>query len=298
MIEDWNDVRFFMAVANAGKLSGAAQALGVDPSTVFRKLNKLEDGLGSRLFERHKQGYRLTAAGRTFMTHAERMTDELGKLNLSLAGQDVRAEGLVRVTTTHSAANMLIAPLLNDFLAKYPEIRVSISIAPRFFDLGRYQADVAIRATLKPPEHLLGRKLGTYTWMLFGAKEYLDENGAPKNVEALNAHRVLMPNEELASIRMMRHLNQALGGQDARQAIASNDLHFIYVAVTEGLGLGLLPEYFANYNPRLKAVRIPEVEQESDLWMLVHPDQADLTRIRVFTQYMAENIDADRLKLS
>lgn len=296
MIDDWNDIRFFLAVAKTGKLGMAAEQLGVDHSTVFRKLNKLEETLGSKLFQRHKQGYQLTIAGRAMLAHGERMAAEFDHLNLNLAGSDVRPEGKVRITSTHSVAEMLVAPLLVDFFSAYPGIKLSLNITARNFDLSRYQADVAVRATAQPPQHLIGRKLGTYRWLLFGSKAYLNEHGRPQSIADLKQHRVLVPDGELASIRMMSRLNQYLEPLEDH-SLAANDLHFVFVAVIQGVGLGLMPEYFAHQSQELVALELPEVESSSDLWLLTHPEQASLARIKALTDFLFERITLRQLNL-
>lgn len=293
MIDDWNDLRIFLAVARAGGPGGAAKTLAVDQSTIFRRLRRIEDNLGSRLFERHKSGYILTSVGATMLEHSETIERQMECLNLSVAAQDVRPEGLIRLTTTHSTAELLIAPHLQRFFETYPGIQVAFNITAQQFDLSRYQTDVAVRATLDPPEHLIGRLLKSYTWKLYAHRNYFAKHGRPRTVQDLQQHRVILPNEELGQIRMMRRLSKHLKNSQ-HQALTANDLNFIYCAAQQELGLALLPNYFSSNVPNLEAIDLPEVESESKLWLLVHPEMAGLARIKALTSFLFEILNSSR----
>lgn len=276
-----------MAVARSAGPGRAAKELSVDQSTIFRRLKRIEENLGTRLFERHKSGYVLTTAGSSMMEHSEKIEQQMEYLNLSLAAQDIRPEGLIRFTTTPSTAELLIAPHLHRFQKDYPGIQISFNITAREFDLSRYQADMAVRATLQPPEHLVGRRLMTYRWQLHGNPDYLERYGHPKSVDDLLQHRILLPNEELGRIRMMRKLRSHLEPEPGHR-LASNNLHLLYTLACKGLGLAFLPEYFATTTQELESIDLPDIESESQLWLLMHPEMAGLSRIRAFTNFLKE----------
>jgi DNA-binding transcriptional LysR family regulator len=171
---DWDDLRYLLAVARGAGLAGAARSLGVNPSTVFRRLNALEAGLGVRLFERRPTGYRTTEAGGDLAAAAERVEAEILALDRRLAGQDARLSGSLRVTAPDDIAETLLMAPIARFLAAYPEIRLEVVIDNRMLSLTRREADVAVRPTLEPPETLIGRKVAR-----LASAVYVAEGAAP-----------------------------------------------------------------------------------------------------------------------
>ncbi len=148
---DWNDLRYFLAIARAGTLAGAAQTLGVNHSTVFRRLNAFEDRLGVRLFERLPEGYVSTSEGEEIRRHAEAVDDSINALARTVAGRDYRLSGRIRLTTAASLASDYVAGYLLQFRHSHPDITVEIATGDNDFDLTRREADVALRATQIQP---------------------------------------------------------------------------------------------------------------------------------------------------
>ena len=157
---EWSDVPFVLAVCEAGSLSAAARNLGVNHSTVFRRIEGVEARLGVRLFERLAQGYVMTPAGELFFRQALELRDGLNGIQRELGGQDLRLEGTLSITTTDSLLQYL-APVFSEFQNKYPEIDLRLLSDAQSLDLMQRDADIAIRPTLRPPEHWSGRQIGT-----------------------------------------------------------------------------------------------------------------------------------------
>jgi DNA-binding transcriptional LysR family regulator len=147
---DWNDLRSFLAIARQGSLQGAARTLGVNHSTVFRRLNALEARLGARLFDRSARGYALTAGGEHMLASAERVEDEILGLEHRLLGGDVRLSGTLRVTTTDTLVHGVLGPHLRAFQTAYPAIELELITGNAFFDLYKREADVALRPSRHP----------------------------------------------------------------------------------------------------------------------------------------------------
>src|SRR5918997_369999 len=164
----WDDFRLVKTIAEAKGLAGAAERLGINHSTVFRRLGALEDGLKVKLFERHRAGYALSPAGEEMAALAERMEEDVASFARKLAGQAVTPAGELRVTTNDTLLIHLLTPLFARFCARCPDIRLDVVLSNQALNLSKRDADVAIRATDKPPETLVGRRMATIAWALYG----------------------------------------------------------------------------------------------------------------------------------
>ncbi|HEV7369813.1 LysR family transcriptional regulator, partial [Arenibaculum sp.] len=169
----WQDLRLVLAIGAEGTLTGAARTLGIDHSTAFRRLGALEERLGVRLFDRARDGYAPTPAGEAAVHAAGRMDRELGELERRLAGEDLRPSGSVRVTTTDTLVDVL-APVFAAFREAFPEIVLEIVVTNAFLTLTRRDADVAIRPTRRPPDHLVGRRTVAVASAVYGVPGRFD----------------------------------------------------------------------------------------------------------------------------
>lgn len=285
---DWNDLRTVLAVARARGASEAARALGVHPSTVFRRLNALEASLGARLFNRLPEGYVATPAGEEACALAERMEADIAVLDRRLAGRDLRPSGTVRVTTTDTLVGLL-TPQFAAFRQAHPEIELHVVVANRFFDLTRHDADVALRPTTDPPEGLVGRRLATIATAIYGARGYLATHGG---TDDLSQHDWIAPDESLAHLGAARWLRRAV--PRAGGGCRVNSLMAALEAARAGLGLAALPCYLADGEPSLARVRPPLAELDSALWILTHEDLRHVARVRAFLDAMAEGLAREK----
>ncbi len=160
----WDEFRLVRAIAESGSLAGAGDVLGLNHSTVFRRLNALEQMLGSRLFERARTGYAPTPAGEEMVALAARMFEEITEFERRVAGRDVKPSANCGSTTNDSLVAHLATPMFGAFCRQYPEIKLDVVIDNRALNLSRRDADVAIRATGEPPETLVGRRIATIAW--------------------------------------------------------------------------------------------------------------------------------------
>src|ERR671927_1052108 len=164
----WDDFKLVRLIAEAKGLAGAAERLGVNHSTVFRRLGQLEETLGTKLFERHRTGYALTPAGEEMAALAERMDEDVAGFARKLAGQVLSPAGELRVTTNDTLLVHLLTPLFARFCAQCPDVRLDVVLSTQALNLSKRDADVAIRATDNPPETLVGRRAATIAWALYG----------------------------------------------------------------------------------------------------------------------------------
>ena len=279
---EWNDLRLVLAVARAHGATGAAKALAVHPSTVFRRLGTLEAGLGVRLFERLPEGYVPTAAGDEACRVAERLEADVAALDRRIAGRDTRPSGTVRVTTTDTLL-ALLTPALAAFRAAHDEIELHVIVDNRFLDLARHDADVAVRPAAEPPDTLVGRRLARIATTIYGAAEYLAKRPA---TEDLGAHDWIGPDESLTHLSSARWLRQTVPGSNVR--IRVNTLLAAVEAAKAGLGLALLPCFLGDAAPQLRRVRPPLPDWDSALWLLTHEDLRHVARVRALLDFLPD----------
>ncbi len=289
---DWADLRYFDSVARLGSLAAAARELGVNHSTVFRRINTLEASLGVKLFERLPTGYALTAAGEEMLVSAVRVGEEITALERRIAGHDYRLSGTVRVTTTDTLGLSFVQPYLFEFYRDYPGIQVELVISNEFFSLTKREADVAIRPTRNPPEELIGRRLCGLAWAVFGSKRYLREKPRPRTPVDLARHRLVCGDDGLAHLPAMRWL--ARHAPHAHVVYRSNSLIAQLFAVRAGFGLAVLPCFLADEDSDLVRVLSPPPDLMSELWLLTHRDLRQTARVRTFMDFIARTIVRDR----
>lgn len=278
---EWDDLRYVLAVGRHGTLSAAARHLGVNHSTVFRRIGLIEERLGARLFERHRDGYTPTPAGEEAVALAERLESEVGHLERRLAGRDTRPSGTVRVTTTDTLLLGALAPVLAAFCALHPEIELEVVAENRFLNLSKRDADVAIRPTSAPPETLVGRRVCGVATAVYGSTAYF---AAAPPLDNLGVHAWVAPDDSLAHLPSSRWLRATL--QNARIVLRANTLLGLLVSAEAGVGLAALPCFLGDAAPGLRRVRPPVDELTTGLWLLTHRDLRRVARVRTFMDFL------------
>jgi DNA-binding transcriptional LysR family regulator len=273
----WDDFRLVKAIADARGMAGAAAELGINHSTVFRRLGLIEAALGTILFERHRTGYALTPAGAEMVALAGRLDADITAFARRVAGQELTPSGELRVTTSDSLLVHLLTPLLVRFQESCPDVHLDIVIANLALNLSKRDADVAIRASSRPPETLVGRKVASIAWAVYGAQG--SPAPAPPDarwvglgdaLSALEVAKVLA--EQVPPGRIVYKVNTVLG---------------LAEAVEGGAGLAYLPCFIADARPALVRLTAPSCDFADDLWLLTHPDLRRQPRVRVFLDFMA-----------
>jgi DNA-binding transcriptional LysR family regulator len=294
-MDDWNEPRLVLAVKRAQSLTGAAKALGINHSTVFRRLNALERRLGARLFERLPGGfYEATAAGERMADSAERMEDETLALARDLTGRDHRPSGRLRVTSSETLAYRLLTRHLAAFRQAHPRIVVELVIDNRVLSLSRREADIALRP-LRPKEgDLWGRKLADVAWAIYGARTYLDANGgALSSLEALDRHALIGWEEATVGIQAADWLTRLASAEAF--AYRTNSLVNQFVAAKAGIGLALLPCYLGEGDADLvRALPAPVPDLAGELWIVTHADLKRTARVRAFFDLVGEGIGREQ----
>ena len=283
---DWDDLRYVLAVSRGGSLSAAARRLGVNHSTVFRRLNGLEARLDVRLFDRLAEGYRLTAAGSDLAASAERVEAEMLALDHRLAGDDSGLRGSLRLTAPDDLAEAVVLPLVTRFMANYPEIALEVVIENRMLSLTRREADVALRPTLDPPETLVGRRVSGLAWAVYGAAAI--NPAKVDGIVSLTDRRWIGWDEGTGSPLLTRLMARQL---PARAIVyRSNSLLNQLAACRRGIGLALLPCFLGDPDPQLDRVVPPDPAWDGALWLLTHPDLRHTARVRALLDFLFEEL--------
>ncbi|WP_126452906.1 LysR family transcriptional regulator [Sulfuriflexus mobilis] len=281
---EWNDLRFVLAVCRQGTLSGAARELGVNHSTVFRRIGAIEEKVAMRLFERLPTGYVMTEASEAMLKSAEIIEAEMFNLSRKLVGGDTRLSGALHVTAPDALAIEILLPHIVSFCRTYPGIELNLSVENSFLDLSLREADVAIRSTTTPPETAVGRRLCNLGATIYGASQYLDDHSGA----TLEEYAWLMPQKNQGWFSANQWLAQH--HPEASVVFRSNTLLALFEAVKQGLGVAPLPFFLADPEVGLKRVLAPPKEFTSELWLLTHPDLRRTARVRAFVEFLREAI--------
>ncbi len=289
---DWDGLRYVLAVGSAGTLAGAARTLGVNHTTVLRRLAAFEDDAGLRLFERLPTGYVPTEAGEALLAAAREIDTTVSDLERRLAGQDLRLSGTVRVTTTDTLMASLLPALLASFRAAHPGITVEVAVSNLMLNLTRRDADVAIRPADDPPPTLVGRRIAAVGFGVYASRAYLEQSTVP--ARRWHAHAWLAPDDSLAGTATGRWIRETL--PDAAIAARADSLLALRDLATAGLGVAALPRYLGDLSAGLVRIGTPDIPPTA-LWILTHPDLRRTARVRAVTDFMAQAFARQRALL-
>jgi molybdate transport repressor ModE-like protein len=285
---DWNDVALVLAIGRSGSLSGAARELGLNHSTVFRKLNALEDTTGVRFFERLPGGYVMTESGEATVRVAERIDNEMNALGREILGRDMRLQGKIRMTAPEGLAATLLPALLAEFHHENPGVTVDLFVSSSPLDLTRREADLALRVTRNPPDASLGRKICDFGNGFYASRTYLEQHGD----RPLSEYAWVMSDGPVEYVIAAVWKNRA----DAEQRIVFSGSSIIAStqAARAGMGVVCLPCFLGDPDPAL--IRLPDAPgaMMSELWALTHPDLRNTARVKALMTYLYEALGRQR----
>lgn len=281
---DWNDYQYFLKVALLGSLKETAAELGVNYSTVFRRINSLEEKMDVRLFERLKTGYVLTEAGEEILEQVQRIDEMLHDIDRKLLGKDIRLSGAIKISTTDTLGYYWLPPYIRQFKDAYPNIVLDIDIKTRFTNLSKREADIVIPTVNEQPDYMVGRQLAPIIIGLYASKGYVELHGQPQKVSDLSSHSMLLPNEALAGLPFIKWLRRYV---PSKNIVASSDkLTGLYKIAQQGLGIAPLPHYVGDSDSDLvKVMEVPK-KYHRTIWILTHPDLRHTARIKAFMKFM------------
>jgi DNA-binding transcriptional LysR family regulator len=286
----WDDFRYVKAIADSRSLAGAAEVLGVNHSTVFRRLGQIEEHLGSRLFERGRGGYALTACGEQMVELAERMGEEIVVFERKVTGQDLRPSGELRITASDTILLHILTDVLVGFRRSYPEIVLDVVVSNLRLNLSKRDADVALRATYHNPEALAGRKVARIAWAVFGPRALAAKPFDPA-VDG-KRHDWVAFTDPVSIAKAMKWLKEHV--DEKRIVCKVNTMIGLAEAAAAGMGMAVLPCYVGAAVPGLAQLSAPLPELDGELWLLTHPDLRNTARVRAFLDFCAAEIGQRR----
>lgn len=281
----WDDFRLVKAIAEARSLPAAAAVLGLNHSTVFRRLGQIESALGVKLFERRRDGYVASPAGEEMARLAERVDEDINDFARRLEGQEIKPAGELRVTTNDTLLVDLLTPIFAGFLRQCPDIRLDVVLANQALNLSRRDADVAIRATDNPPETLVGRRAARISWALYASASAFAMSDDTDRASLLANERWVSLGDEFAALKVVRYLARHVA--PSRIVYRVNTVLGLGEAVEAGIGIGFLPCFIGDTRPGLTRIGEPAAEFSAALWLLTHPDLRHSPRVRLFLDFLA-----------
>jgi DNA-binding transcriptional LysR family regulator len=289
---DWNDVRAFLAVARSGRLTAAAARLGVDHSTLSRRIAALEHSLKAKLFDRSPSGYSPTEPGRRLMPLAEEMERLALGAAETVGGSAGLVEGMVRIGSPEGFGSYFLAPRIQKLKAQYPQLVVQLVAASAVFSLAKREADIAISVSRPPAGRLLVSKLIDYDLGLYAAPDYLAGAADIRTCDDLKGHRFVSYIGDLLHFPELDFLQQVVPG--GVTSMESSNLVAQTRATLAGAGLCVLPAFLAREEAGLVRVLADEVNLTRSLWLTVHQDLAELARVRAAVRFIKEEVEAAR----
>lgn len=289
---DWNDVRAFLAVARSGRLTAAAARLGVDHSTLSRRVAALEHSLKAKLFDRSPSGYSPTEAGRRLMPLAEDMERLALGAAETVGGSAGLIEGMVRIGSPEGFGSYFLAPRIQKLKAQYPQLVVQLVAASAVFSLAKREADIAISVSRPPAGRLLVSKLIDYDLGLYAAPDYLAGAADIRSCDDLKGHRFVSYIGDLLHFPELDFLQQVVPG--GITSMESSNLVAQTRATLAGAGLCVLPAFLAREEAGLVRVLEDEVNLTRSLWLTVHQDLAELARVRATIRFIKDEVEAAR----
>jgi DNA-binding transcriptional LysR family regulator len=285
---DWDKLRVFHAVAEAGSFTHAGDTLSLSQSAVSRQISALEEALQVPLFHRHARGLILTEQGEALNRTVREVFAKLAITEALLTESKEKPAGRLKVTTTVGFGSSWLAPRLHGFLEAYPDVSVSLLLDDSELDLAMREADVAIR--MHPPKQpdLVQRHLMTMQWNVVAAPEYLKKYGVPQRAEDLDAHRLVLFGQHHPPVQEVNWLAEAgrRPGSPRRALLEVNSIHAVLLAIRSGVGLGALPDYVVNENPDLVHVLADLKGPKVDVFFVYPEELRNSKRVAVFRDFL------------
>jgi len=294
---DWDKLRIFHSVADAGSLTHAGETLHLSQSAVSRQIRALEESLNATLFHRHARGLILTEQGELLFDATRAMTKRLDAAAARIRDSEDEVFGELRVTTTIGFGTLWLAPRLPKLYEKYPDLKIDLMLEEHVLDLPMREADVAIRMKEPSQADLIRRRLMSVRMRLYATPEYLASRGTPERQEDLSDHRLVCQNTSSAQVSAGATLVQELLSQNIPSLLTVNNYFGVLQAVLSDLGVGVLPDYLTDDFKNLVRV-LPVIESNEVPVFLAYPEELRHSkRISAFRDFVMEEIIAHRKKL-
>jgi DNA-binding transcriptional LysR family regulator len=280
---EWSDLKIVLAICRSGSLSGAARLLGINHSTVFRRINSIEKKMGVRFFERLPHGYVMTEAGESAMRAGERIDSEVIGLSREIQGQDQRLQGTIQVTAPLGISLILLGPHLAKFNKMHPDIHIDLIATSTTLELSRREADLALRVTKSPPDTSIGRRICDFRSCIYASRSYMKKH----RDKELADHDWLITDDQMDWLPTSFRKNKDKARLNVK--FSSNNVLAVMNAAREGLGVAPLPCFIGDKEKILVRVNEPLHELNSELWVLTHSDLRNTARVRALMNFLYES---------
>ena len=294
---DWDKLRIFHAVADAGSLTHAGDKLNLSQSAVSRQVRGLEEQLNTNLFHRHARGLILTEQGELLFDATSAMIKRLDAAAARIRDSEEEVFGELRVTTTTGFGTLWLAPRLSKLYDTYPDLKIDLMLEERVLDLPMREADVAIRLKEPSQADLVRKRLMTVRMCLYASTDYLKTNSPPQTVEEVSNHRLICQSTESAQVGAGLNLVQQLMLNDVKSLLTVNNYFGVLQGVLHNVGIGVLPDYLTQDFPDLVRI-LPEVESAEVPVFLAYPEELRQSkRVSAFKDFVPDEIISYRKKL-
>tara|TARA_B100001989_G_C24546811_1_gene471412 strand:- start:1375 stop:2265 length:891 start_codon:yes stop_codon:yes gene_type:complete len=291
---DWDKLRVFKAVADAGSFTRAGEILNLSQSAVSRQISALEESLGIPLFHRHARGLILTEQGDILFNTTCNVFDKLEKVQTDLTDSKMLPQGPLKVTTVEFIASTWLVPQLPLFHKNFPDIQLTVFLDDRVYDLSRREADIAIRLRKSQNSDLIERHLTTIHFRLCVSKDYIEKNGKPKSLKDLKNHTMIgyPPNLHTPYSKPNWIFNQAgIDMINNNNVLMMNSMNARYMSVKNGLGIAVLPEYIPKNDPQIETLFDEELQiPDVDMYFAYPQERRNSKRIAVLRDFLFQQI--------
>lgn len=291
---DWDKLRIFHAVADAGSLTHAGETLHLSQSAVSRQIRGLEESLHVTLFHRHARGLILTEQGELLFEATRAMAQKLEAAEARIRDSEDEVFGELRVTTTTGFGTLWLAPRLAALYEKYPDLKIELMLEERVLDLPMREADVAIRMKEPSQADLVRRRLMSVNMKLYAAPEYLHKHGTPEALEDLREHRIISQNSQAPQVSASATMIRRLFSADIGSHLKVNNYFGILQGVVHGLGIGVLPDYLTADFPQLVHVLPQETSVDVPVYLAYPEELRHSKRVEAFREFVIDEVIAYR----
>jgi DNA-binding transcriptional LysR family regulator len=292
MMFNWSDLRYFLEAHRAGNMAAAGRRLGVDQTTVTRRIQALEQSIGTQLLDQTAIGYKLTAAGSKLLRHAEAMESIGIEIEEEIAGRDYAISGIVRIGVTEGLGNYFLARYLPEFNERLPNVGVDLISLPRFVDLANREADIAIGQERPSAGRLVISKLTDYSLKLYASPDYLARHRPIQSRKDLDGHSFVWYVDDLLYTKELRYLASVC--RAPRVVLRSTSIVAQYKAAVAGAGLAILPCFMVTPASSLEVVLAAEIELTRPYWITARDELLKLARVRAAWDFLKDLIEREQ----
>lgn len=291
---DWDKLRIFHAVADAGSLTHAGDSLHLSQSAVSRQVRALEESLNTTLFHRHARGLILTEQGELLFDATSSMIKRIESATARIRDSEEEVFGELKVTTTHGFGALWLAPRLFKLYEKYPDLKIDLMLEERVLDLPMREADVAIRMKEPSQADLIRKRLMSIRMRMYASPQYLAEHGEPERIEDMHQHRLICQKPGAPQVLAGEQLVQSLLAHEVQTTLTVNNYFGVLQAVVSNLGIGVLPDYIIEDFPTMVRV-LPDIESVEVPVFLAYPEELRQSkRVSAFRDFVQDEIIAHR----